>query len=214
MALFNTVFDTETWSKVNHYIQGVVVGTVTAIDPDRLGWVKVTFPWLSEEDESPWARVAMPMAGHDRGLYLLPEVEDEVLVMFGHGDMRFPYVIGSLWNGQDAPPTELDDGENNIRMIKSRSGHIVRLNDKDGEEKIEIIDKSENNSLVFDTVNNTITITSHQDIILDAPNGTIQLNAQTVDIASSADTGIAADGGMTITASGTMDVQGATINLN
>src|SRR5204862_7721429 len=124
--------------------------------PDKHGRVKVRFPWLSNDDESRWARVAATMAGNDRGVYLLPEVEDEVLVAFEHGDISFPYVVGSLWNGKDAPPATNDDGKNNIRVIKSRSGHVVRLNDEDGKETIEIIDKSEKNSIVIDTAKNTV----------------------------------------------------------
>ncbi|MEA2176331.1 MAG: hypothetical protein QOD00_3923, partial [Blastocatellia bacterium] len=142
-------------------IGGVVVGIVTNNqDPDEMGRVKVKFPWLSDEDESNWARVATPMAGKERGLYLLPEVEDEVLVAFENGDMRFPYVLGSLWNGKDTPPAKNDDGKNNVRVLKSRSGHVIRLTDEDGKEKIEIIDKSEKNSIEIDTASNTITITA------------------------------------------------------
>ena len=131
-------------------ITGVAVGVVTNNqDPDGLGRVKVRFPWLSDADESQWARIAAPMAGKDRGVYFLPEVDDEVLVAFEHGDPRFPCVIGALWNGKDAPPATNSDGKNNVRVIKSRSGHIIRLNDEDGKEMIEIIDKSEKNSIIF-----------------------------------------------------------------
>ena len=108
-------------------ISGVVVGVVTNTqDPAGLGRVKVKFPWLSDSEESFWARVATPMAGKGRGFYFLPEVEDEVLMAFEHGDARFPYVLGALWNGQDKPPESNEDGKNNIRSIKSRSGHVIR----------------------------------------------------------------------------------------
>ena len=97
-------------------MSGVVVGVVTNTqDPAGLGRVKVKFPWLSDSEESFWARVATPMAGKGRGFYFLPEVEDEVLLAFEHGDARFPYVLGALWNGQDKPPENNDKGENNIR---------------------------------------------------------------------------------------------------
>ncbi|MBW2661782.1 MAG: phage tail protein, partial [Deltaproteobacteria bacterium] len=171
-------------------------------------------PWLSEEDESNWARVASPMAGKERGIYFLPEVDDEVLVAFEHGDIRFPYIIGALWNGKDVPPTKNDDGKNNIRIIKSRSGHIISLNDEDGKEKIEIIDKSEKNSIIFDTAENTITITTDKDITLSAPQGTIKLDAQNVEVKSSADTKIEAGAGMDVQASSTMNIKGATVNIN
>ena len=196
-------------------VGGVVVGVVTNNqDPEKMGRVKVRFPWLSDADESNWARVASPMAGKDRGLFLLPEVDDEVLVAFEHGDLRFPYVVGSLWNGSDAPPAVNGDGKNNVRVIKSRSGHVVRLTDEDGKEKIEIVDKSGKNSIVIDTAENTLTVTADKDIVLKAPNGSIKLDAQKVEVKTSADAKVEAGGGMDLKASGQMNVKGATVNIN
>jgi uncharacterized protein involved in type VI secretion and phage assembly len=194
---------------------GVVIGIVTNNqDPEKLARVKVKFPWLSNEDESYWARIAAPMAGKDRGTFFLPEVDDEVLVVFEHGNLQFPYILGALWNGKDAPPATNDDGKNNVRVIKSRSGHVIRLNDEEGKETIEIIDKSQKNSLIIDTAKNTITLTTDQDIILSASQGTIKLDAQKIEIKSSADTKIEAGAGMDIKANATMNVKGAIINLN
>jgi uncharacterized protein involved in type VI secretion and phage assembly len=196
-------------------VAGVVVGIVTNNqDPEGMGRVKVQFPWLSDEDESNWARIAAPMAGKECGVYFLPEVNDEVLVAFEQGDVRFPYVVGALWNGKDAPPAANGDGKNSVRVIKSRSGHVVRLTDEDGKEKIEIIDKGAQNSIVFDTAANTITITSGKDIVLAAAQGTIRLDAQNVEIKSSANTKIDAGGNLDAKAAGLTNVKGATINLN
>lgn len=196
-------------------VYGVVVGVVTNNqDPDGLARVKVKFPWLSGVDESAWARIATLKAGAKRGFYFLPEVDDEVLVAFEHGDVRFPYVIGALWNGKDAPPLSNDDGKNNVGAITSRSGHVVKLNDEDGKETIEIVDKSKKNSIVFDTSKNTITVTTDKDITLSAPSGTIKLDAQKVQISSSGATEVKAGGGMNLEASGTMTVKGATVNIN
>ncbi len=196
-------------------ITGVVVGVVTNNqDPDGLGRVKVKFPWLSDTDESYWARIVSPMAGNGRGLYCLPEVDDEVLVVFEHGDVRFPYVLGALWNGKDKPPADNSDGKNNVRLLKSRSGHVIRLSDEDGKEKIEIIDKSEKNSIVFDTAKNTITITADKDIILSAPQGTIKLDGQKIEAKSSADAKVEAGAGMDVKASATLNIKGATVNIN
>jgi uncharacterized protein involved in type VI secretion and phage assembly len=193
----------------------MVVGLVTNNqDPDGMGRVKVNFPWLSDADESFWARVVSPMAGKERGIYFLPEVDDEVLVGFEHGDIRFPYVIGALWNGKDAPPETNGDGKNNVRVIKSRSGHVIRLTDEDGKEKIEIIDKSEKNSIAIDTANNEITITSEKDIVLSATKGAIKLDAKNIEIKSSADSKFESGAGMDVKASGTMNVKGATVNIN
>jgi uncharacterized protein involved in type VI secretion and phage assembly len=196
-------------------IHGVVVGIVTNNqDPDGLGRVKVKFPWLSDVDESTWARIAAPMAGDQRGVYFLPEVEDEVLVAFEHGDVRFPYVLGALWNGKDAPPASNDDGKNNVRIIKSRSGHVIKLNDEDGKETIEIVDKSEKNSILIDTAKNSIAVTSDKDITLSASNGTIKLDAQKIEINSSGPTKIAAGSTASVEASATLTVKGATVNIN
>ncbi|GAB4192938.1 MAG: phage baseplate assembly protein V [Coleofasciculaceae cyanobacterium] len=215
MKLFNLLNNIEQQETTENRIYGIVVGVVTNNqDPDNMGRVKVKFPWLSDTDESYWARLATPMAGKDRGIYVLPDIDDEVLIAFEHGDVRFPYILGALWNGQDTPPEQNSDGKNNIRMIKSRSGHIIRLNDEDGKETIEIIDKSGKNSIAIDTANNAIAITSGKDITLKATNGTIKLEAQKVEIKSSTDTKIEASAGMDIKANGTMNIRGATINLN
>jgi len=196
-------------------IHGVVVGVVTNNqDPDAMGRVKVKFPWLSDVDESSWARMAAPMAGNQRGVYFLPEVGDEVLVAFEHGDVRFPCVLGALWNGQDAPPVSNSDGKNNVRMIKSRSGHVVKLNDEDGNETIEIIDKSQKNSIVIDTAKNTITVTTDKDITFSASKGTIKLDAQNVEITGSQGAKLKSGGSMNVEASGTMTIKGATVNIN
>jgi uncharacterized protein involved in type VI secretion and phage assembly len=123
---------------------GVMTATVTnTSDPDELARVKVSFPWLDDDVESPWARVMTPMAGNGRGVVFRPEVGDEVLVLFEHGDVRFPYVIGSVWNGTDTPPADRGaDADNNVRMIQSRSGHKIILDDTDGSEKVTVSDSS------------------------------------------------------------------------
>jgi len=196
-------------------IYGVVVGIVTNNkDPEGLGRVKVKIPRISGDDESNWARIASFMAGKERGAFFLPEIDDEVLVVFEHGDITMPYVIGSLWNGVDKPPETNSDGKNNIRVIKSRSGHIIRLDDKDGAEKIEIIDKSEKNSIVINTKDNSITIKAEKDITISAPNGKIKIDAKDFEVKSSASSKVEASAGMDLKASGNMNIKGATVNIN
>ena len=215
MKLFDLLRDTSARDAIASRIYGVVVGVVTNNqDPEELGRVKVKFPWLSDADESDWARIATPMAGNDRGIYFLPEVDDEVLVVFEHGDLRFPYIIGSLWNGQDPPPVKNDNGKNNLRVIKSRSGHVIQLNDEEGKETIEIIDKTAKNSIILDTAANSIAITADADITLSAAQGKITLEAQNIELKSEADTKVEASAGMDLTASSTMNLSGQTINLN
>ena len=214
MNLFDLMSDTVDAARMGR-ITGVVIGVVTNNkDEEGLGRVKVRFPWLSKADESHWARIATPMAGKGYGMYYLPEVDDEVLVAFEHGDLRFPYVLGALWNGQETPPATNDDGKNNVRLIKSRSGHLIRLNDEDGKETIEIVDKSAKNSITFDTATNTITITTAKDITLMAAQGTIKLEAQKIELKSSAETKIEAGAGLDLKACVTMNIKGALVNIN
>ena len=83
-------------------------------DPDGQGRVKVKFPWLQAADpdsESAFARIALPMAGSGRGFFYLPEVGDEVLVVFEHGDIRTPIIIGVLWDGLTLPPGCSEDDD-------------------------------------------------------------------------------------------------------
>ena len=109
-----------------------VVGLVTNCDdPLQLGRVKVKFPTLTDDDESAWARLVAPGAGPDRGLQAIPEVGDEVLVVFELGDTRRPYVIGGLWNQRDTPPDAeaVTGGQVARRSWHSRSGHHIELAD-------------------------------------------------------------------------------------
>jgi uncharacterized protein involved in type VI secretion and phage assembly len=220
MSFFDLLIDTQTQETMSQKIFGVVIGIVTNnYDKTKPGQVKVEFPWLRRSKknkiESYWARIATPMAGKNRGIYFLPEVEDEVLVVFEHGDVRFPYIIGTLWNGVDTLPIEAKpNNQNNIRLIKSRSGHTITLDDTAGQEIIEIRDKSKKNSIKFDTKNNSITIEAGKDIKISAPNGTMTLDAKEISIQSTGKTNIQSQAGMNIKATANMNVQGKIINLN
>jgi phage protein D len=116
---------------------GLVVGTVTAVtgDPDSAGRVKVKFPSLSASDESAWARLMAPGAGNGMGIHYNPEVNDEVLVGFEHGDHRFPVVLGGLWSKKNKPPVGTAADPVVSRLIKSRLGHLLELSDGDSDPK-------------------------------------------------------------------------------
>jgi uncharacterized protein involved in type VI secretion and phage assembly len=198
-------------------IYGVMVGVVTNNqDPSGMGRVKVRLPWLSANHESNWARVVTPMAGNDRGFYTLPELEDEVLVAFEHGNVEYPYVLGALWNGKDKPPANNGDGQNNIRVWKSRSGHVVRLDDTDGAEKIEIVNAKGTESLVFDTAHNTITLTADKDVVIESKNGMVKLTGQKgVEITAPGGPGkLETAKALDVKSSGNVNVKGTVINLN
>ncbi len=194
---------------------GVMVGVVTNNqDPENMHRIKVRFPWLSSDVESNWARMATPMAGNDRGVYFLPEVDDEVLVAFEHGRVDHPFVLGCLWNGQDSAPESNSDGENNHRTIKSRSGHVLRLNDKSGNETIEIIDKSGKNKIIIDTANNSITIEANSDITIKSSTGKLTMQANGIEMKSQAGVSVQAAQSIDLKASAQVTVKGATIQLN
>jgi phage baseplate assembly protein V len=196
-------------------IYGVVIGRVTNNkDEDGLGRVKVSFPWLPEDNETDWVRIAVLMAGHERGAYFLPEVGDEVLVAFEHGDPAHPYMLGALWNGQAKPPEPYDEGKNNMRTIRSRSGHVIRLNDKHGAEKIEIIDGAGKESIVISTADNTITITADADVTIQAKNGTLKLSGKGVEIRSQAAVTITASQGLDLEAVEALTIKGKTVDIN
>ena len=122
-------------------LYGVYPALVADIkDPDGQGRVKVTLPWSPDADGAryeAWARLATMMGGNNRGSWFIPDVNDEVLVVFEGGDPRRPYVIGGLWNGSDQPPDSMDGAGNNYRkVIRSRNGVKVTLDDSDGQEKL------------------------------------------------------------------------------
>lgn len=120
---------------------GVYPAIVVAInDPNGEGRVKIKLPWSPDsggETYETWARLATLMGGGNRGTWFIPDIDDEVLVAFAGGDPRHPFVVGSLWNGQDAPPEQMDGGEaNHIKKIRSRNGVQITLDDSDGQEKM------------------------------------------------------------------------------
>jgi len=109
-------------------------------DPDGQGRVKVQLPWAPDGSGSSyeaWARLATMMGGNNRGTWFIPDVNDEVLIIFMGGDPRMPCVVGGLWNGQDSPPQSMDGaGKNYIKMIRSRNGVKITLDDTDGQETL------------------------------------------------------------------------------
>jgi uncharacterized protein involved in type VI secretion and phage assembly len=169
-------------------------------DPEHLGRVKVKYPWRADDEESDWIRVMTPMSGNEMGIYFIPEVNDELVVAFQNGDINSPIILGSLWSSVIKPPDTNQDGKNNIRMIKSRSGHKIILDDKDGEEKVTIIDKAEN-SIIIDSKEKLITITSKKDMKLLAEDGKISISAKEIEVKSSSGTTMESGADFTVTAS-------------
>ena len=228
----------------NHQMQGlangVVIGLVTNVNDSEggMGRVKVKFPWLDDTLESNWMRIASPMAGSSRGFMFLPEVNDEVLVAFDHGDFNSPYVIGMLWNGTDTPPlaasdavasgkvvkriiktrvghtVQFDDTDNAEQiLIKSKSGHQIILDDKSGSEKVTIKDKTGNNSLVIDSTANSMTV-NVKDFKITATGSVTITASQKIDMSATQDISLSATKNLNLSATAKGELKGTQVSIN
>lgn len=146
------------------------------IDPEGLGRVRVQFYWQKDYDlETPWLRVITPHGGADKGFYFIPEIGEEVLVGFEGRNAEKPFVIGSLYHDKAKADSWKSD-KNDIKAIRTRSGHTIEINDKDGGEEIKIYDyNKENYKIVLSTNHKKITIEAKEDIEIKAKN--IKINA-------------------------------------
>jgi uncharacterized protein involved in type VI secretion and phage assembly len=110
------------------------------VDPENSGRVKVRLPQLGGADDrgrEAWARIATLTAGAHRGSWFIPELNDEVVVAFEQGDLRRPCVLGSLWSSAHPPP-EPPDARNDRKLLRSRSGVTITLDDQRGQESVTI----------------------------------------------------------------------------
>jgi phage protein D/phage baseplate assembly protein gpV len=214
-------------------IRGVMVGKVVQnIDPLGLGRVQVTFPDLSDDHPSGWARIATLSAGGDEsgswGSYFLPDRDDEVLVAFEGGDLNHPVVIGALWNGQQRPP-ETNTGLNERRLLRTKSGMEIRFDELPQQERLVIRDKAGATIELSSapdgrgiTIRNTaeavirLDATQNEVTIAHASGSTITLAADgSVSIVAAKDLAFKTDtGNLTLEATGTVTIKGTRIDLN
>jgi uncharacterized protein involved in type VI secretion and phage assembly len=204
---------------------GLAIGVVTNNeDPKGLGRVRVRYPALSDEAESDWARVLSVGGGKERGLEFLPEVNDEVLVAFELGDVNHPYVLGGLWNGVDAPPKKssalVASGKVKQRLIRSRTGHTLILDDSDDAPGITIHD-GKGNRIHLDTKKDTLTVEVKGDVKVKAQgnttvqaqgNATVQAQ-QDLDLEGT-NVKVAARASLKLEGSAMVEVKGGVIKLN
>lgn len=142
-------------------VTGIVYARVAQITETG---VRLQYQGLNIPQPSVIARLASPMAGHRRGAFFRPEVGDEVIVAFEHGDLSHPVVLGALWNDDDAPPEQADTGEsNNVRTLVSRDGHEITLDDSPGGSSIRLRTSSGAEILMEDD-GKKITITTAQSV--------------------------------------------------
>lgn len=215
MSLVDTAGPRETAVEAGGYAKGVAYGIVRDNqDPNGMGRVRVSYPWHTQSDQSYWARIAVPMAGPSRGFYCLPEVGDEVALVFERGDMRFPCVIGAVWNGKDTPPADNSDGKNNVRVFKSRSGHVLEFNDSDDSPSVTVEFSDQKKKLLIDNDSislddgsgNSLTISTQDGSVTIVASGTLSLKGDSISIVS--------QGTLSLSANATLTVTGTTVNIN
>ncbi|WP_378172703.1 type VI secretion system Vgr family protein [Aquimarina sp. SS2-1] len=144
-------------------------------DPDGIGRIKVQLAWQKPLGVyTPWLRIMTPHSGGEKGFHFIPEIGEEVLIGFEGGNAERPFVMGALYNGA-ANPAGWKTDKNNVKAIRTRSGHTIELNDTDKGEFITIRDKNEN-LIHIDTANNNMTITALEMMTLNAKN--FQMNVQ------------------------------------
>jgi uncharacterized protein involved in type VI secretion and phage assembly len=211
---------------------GLVPGVVTNIqDPDKVGRVKVKFPSLSAADESGWARVVAPGAGPLTGMEFLPEVNDEVLLGFEQGDLRYPVVLGGIWSKKNKPPIAETAATVKMRTIQTKQGHKIELSDgdDDGTKSVTIThgDKKTTLLLAQDKISITaadgkpITMKSGSNMVEIDANGGITLKGTKVTIdAGTGDVSITGNNvkiegktGVAIKGTGTFKAEGGMANL-
>jgi uncharacterized protein involved in type VI secretion and phage assembly len=202
-------------SEVAHesgHAKGVAVALVTQNqDEEGLCRVKVRYPWHAQPRESYWARLAVPMAGAGRGAVFIPEVGDEVLVAFEREDLRFPYVLGALWNGKDKPPLANDDGANDKRGVTSRKQHYLLFDD--GAQGVVAL-AHENGAMVRFTDHEIELKDSQGNLVRIEKSGAMTLQASTKLTIKAATIAIEASGTLELKANATLTIRGALVNIN
>ena len=178
----------------------VVVGVVSQTnDPDGLGRVRVTYPALGDNAEGWWARIASPAAGTDRGLLMMPVVGDEVVLAFEHGDARRPYVLGAVWNGK-AKPTDLVKPDGSFVLASDHDVNVTAGGQAAITATQALTMKGQNVSAQaesqFEVKGATVTVQA---------DGSVTIKGATVTIQS--------QGSLSVSASGPVQISGATVML-
>jgi uncharacterized protein involved in type VI secretion and phage assembly len=203
----------ETEQEAGGYVKGVAIALVTQNQDDEgLCRVKVSYPWHDKPRDSYWARLAMPMAGKGRGLVLIPEVGDEVLVAFERDDLAFPWVLGSSWNGKDKPAWANDDGNNDKRGLTSRKKHRLLFDDGSRgvvelfHEKGRKVVLDDDGFVVQDEKGNVVKVDSNSGAMTIEAKGTLSIKATSITLE--------ATGTVELKASATMTIRGSMVNIN
>jgi Rhs element Vgr protein len=180
-------------------------------DPEKLGRIKVKFPWL-ESEETIWIRFLTPHAGEDRGWYAIPEIGDEVLVGYEFGDPNHPIALGALYNKNAAPPGAASTPENDIKLIRTKAGNEIKINDQSGSEEIAIATKDGDNKIVLNMAGPSISIESKGDISIKGSNISIESD-QKIKLKAGTDADIEAGANLKTKASAQYNAEGAMVTV-
>ncbi|RBL92749.1 type VI secretion system Vgr family protein [Chitinophaga flava] len=143
-------------------------------DPEGMGRIRIRHHW-QQQGSSPWIRLITPHSGAGKGFYFIPEKGEEVWVDFEGGDPELPFATGTVYNGK--ANTKFSDPDNNIKIIKTRSGHTIQMDDSQGAEQLQIHDHN-GNIIQLDTHHGNITITSPGHLHLKARQISIEASEQ------------------------------------
>lgn len=177
MSLFDELYD-EPNGGPGELVTGILLGEVKENwDSEHPGMVKVKLLLgMDTKDELDWMPVASPYAGAGHGVYMLPEIGAQVIVAFYMGHPQSPYVIGSLYTGDNVLPPDAADEKNTVKTlytkggnsiticdgekngtitIKTKSEHTIRLDDE--AHKISVQDAKGKNALELDTEGGVLT---------------------------------------------------------
>jgi len=197
---------------------GVFPALVTNLkDPKNMGRVKLKFPWLDENSESAWARISTVGGGAKRGIFWLPEVNDEVLVAFEHGDFNQPYILGGLYNGRDAPPATANEAVPASKVEKhliQTNRHLISLTDNAGSEVIEIKDLSDQAVVRLTTKpgNKIEIISKGTEVDIECAQGTVNVKAMTINAKATQEATVSAVN-VKVEATAQLDLKGAMVNV-
>lgn len=133
-------------------------------DPEGMGRIRIRYHW-QQQGSSPWIRLITPHGGAGKGFHFIPEKGEEVWVDFEGGNPERPFAVGTAYNGKDN--TKFSDAGNNLKVIKTRSGHTIQLDDSNGAEQLQIHDRN-GNMIQLDTHHGNITIASPGQLLLKA----------------------------------------------
>lgn len=198
MSLAQILYSEEDYYEKRHITDGIKIGIVSNIDdPEKLGRVKVKLLFRDSSDfETDFSPVITNMSGDKWGTWFFPQIGDLVAVAFLEGEISKPIILGNIWNKENAnPPVEISDGKNDIRKIKTRSGHEIIFDDTEDKEDITIItpknltikmndekevitisDKDGKNIVKIDTKNEIIDVNAQKKINLVSQNSKIELD--------------------------------------